>query len=227
MKKAKTCDLNRCTLCRLCIPGWKPAIEASHQNIQFRKGETIFTEGSEVKGVFYLYEGKAKIHRYWGEGKELIVRFAGEGEIIGHRGFGIDTTYPVSATALTPVTACFFPLSFFMDTLDVNHVFARDLLWFFASELKASEKKMHQLVVMPAKARIANTLLYLDGKFGKTKDGYINIVLSRQDIASFTGVTYETCFRMLQELEGDGLIFTEGKKIRLTGPKGLHELVNS
>ena len=106
MKKSRrSCDQNRCTLCMLCNPSWHPAIAANHQNIQFKKGETIFAEGAELEGVYYLYEGQAKIHKHWVEGRELIVRFAKDGEIIGHRGFGIDKLYPVSATALTTVTA--------------------------------------------------------------------------------------------------------------------------
>jgi CRP/FNR family transcriptional regulator len=42
---------------------------------------------------------------------------------------------------------------------------------------------------MPVKGRIANALLFLRQKFGNAPEGYINILLSRQDLASYTGTT--------------------------------------
>jgi CRP-like cAMP-binding protein len=47
----------------------------------------FFTEDEEVKGIFFINKGKAKVHKQWGD-KELIVRFAGQGDIVGHRGLG-------------------------------------------------------------------------------------------------------------------------------------------
>ncbi|MBS1529881.1 MAG: winged helix-turn-helix domain-containing protein, partial [Bacteroidetes bacterium] len=45
------------------------------------------------------------------------------------------------------------------------------------------------------------------------KDGYIDIILPRQDIAQYVGTTYETVFRTLTEMENEGLVITEGKRI--------------
>ncbi len=223
-KPKKRCDTQRCTLCKLCLPGWRSAIAVHHKNFTYKRGDLLFKEGEKLEGIFYIYEGQAKIHKKWGEDKELIVRFATSGEIVGHRGLGLDPLYPVSATALTPLTACFFPLDFFLDSIEANRVFANDLLWFFASELKSSERRMHQVMLMPVKNRLALTLLKLEEKFGVDEYGFINLHVTKTDIASYSGVTYETIFRTLQEMEAEGLIALEAKRIRVVDANGLKGL---
>lgn len=216
MKKFKTgCDLNSCLLCKLCEKEWIPAIEVHRTNYKFDKGQEIFREGEEVKGIFFVYEGTVKVHKQWGEEKELILRFAKKGNIIGHRGLGKDLIYPVSGTAIEPVVVCFVPLDFFQASLKVNHGFLYELMQFFATELKESERNMRNLAHMSAKGRVAQALLTLEEKFGTTEDGFLNIDLSRQDLAAFAGTTYETTFRMLNELVEETSIALSGKKIAL------------
>jgi CRP/FNR family transcriptional regulator len=222
MKKDKHgCDLHTCMLCRLCVPEWKPAIAAHRQNFSLKKGQLLFKEGDTVHGIYFINAGKVKVHKHWGEEKELIVRFAREGDIVGHRGVGSEMVYPVSATALEAVDVCFIDLAFFQTTLKVNHDFLYALMMFYASELQESEKNMRNLVHMPVKGRIAHALLVLQQKFGVTADGYINMTLSRQDLASYTGTTYETAFRVMSELIQENIITISGKQIAVTDTEKL------
>lgn len=214
MKKTKhNCEVDTCLLCRLCQKEWLRAVSAHRTNFKVGKGEIIFSEGDEVKGIYFVYEGTVKVHKHWGEDKELILRFAKKGNIIGHRGLGKDLVYPVSGTAIEPTTVCFVPLDFFEASLKVNHNFLYELMHFFAAELKESERNMRNLAHMPVKGRVAQALLTLEEKFGTTEDGFINITLSRQDLASFAGTTYETTFRMLNEMLEEETINVNGKQI--------------
>lgn len=220
-KNNHNCDLATCFLCQTCLPEWIPAIKANRKTLQFRKGETIFHEGDPVDGIYFVYEGSVKVHKKWGAEKELIIRFARKGEIFGHRGLGNDPFYPISATALEPLTACFISLEFFQTTLKVNPNFLYGLLLFFADELQESERKMRNLAHMQVKGRVAQAFLTLQEKFGTSPEGFINITLSRQDLASLVGATYETVFRIINELSQEQLIGLDGKHITLTDPKRL------
>jgi CRP-like cAMP-binding protein len=221
MKKANNCDLETCFLCQRCLPEWKPAIQSHRKDLQFRKGETIFEEGQPVLGIYFVTGGTVKVHKHWGTEKEIILRFAKKGDIFGHRGLGHETTYPISATAIEPVSACFIDLAFFRASLKVNQDFMFGLLLFFASELQESERKMRNLAHMQVKGRVASALLALQEKFGQTPEGHIRINLSRQDLASLVGATYETVFRTINELAQENLIHTDGKLIRITDPDRL------
>lgn len=226
MKRSKQeCDLKSCFFCRLCLKEWLPAINLHRRNFNLRKGELLFSEGDEVTGVYFVYSGKVKVHKKWGD-KELIVRFANQGAIVGHRGLGSNSVYPVSATAIEPVTVCFIDLEFFLTTLRVNHEFTYQLMMFFADELQLSERKMRNLAHMPVKGRVAQSLLTLKERFGITPDGVIDIMLSRQDLASFAGTTYETVFRIMNELTQENIIAVNGKNIVITNPEKLAELTS-
>ncbi|MFD2144433.1 Crp/Fnr family transcriptional regulator [Mucilaginibacter antarcticus] len=98
------------------------------------------------------------------------------------------------------------------------------MLLFFAEELRVSERKMRNLAHMPVKGRVAEALLMLKEQFGLTKEGFINIELSRQDLASFSGATYETVFRVINELIQEGLLILSGKSISIANEQKLSRL---
>ncbi|MDQ3844471.1 MAG: Crp/Fnr family transcriptional regulator [Bacteroidota bacterium] len=225
-KQKHNCDLKSCFFCTLCLKQWLPAVAVHRKTMAFRKGELLFREGEPVKGIYFLKTGKAKVHKKWGEDKELIVRFAGEGDIVGHRGLGNSMVYPVSATALEAGTVCFIDLDFFLTSLKVNHDLLYQLLLFYTEELQESERKMRNLAHMPVKGRIAYALLKLKERFGVNSDGFLKISISRQDIASYAGTTYETTFRTLSELVLEGYIRMEGKLFSVMNTEALLALVN-
>ena len=222
MKNSKhNCDLKSCFLCTLCLKEWKPAIDAHRQTIPVKKGEVIFEEGDAVKGIYFVYQGKVKVQKKWGNDKELILRIAGKGAILGYRGLGHNHFYPISATALEPSIVCFIDLDFFQSTLKVNPQLTYELMMFFADELQESEKNMRNLAHMPVNGRIAQALLALHEKFGSTKGNGIDIILSRQDLASLAGTTYETVFRFVNELMEEGIIALSNKNIAVVNMEKL------
>ena len=227
MKESKhSCDLQSCFLCKLCLKEWIPAIKANRKNFNVKKGETIFNEGDPVTGIFFIYNGKVKVHKKWGAEKELIVRIAQSGAILGHRGLGSNLVYPASATALEAGIVCYIDMEFFNATVKVNTDFTADLMMFFANELQISERKMRNLAHMPVKGRVALALITFKEQFGITPEGSIDIELTRQDLASYTGATYETVFRTINELIADHLITASGKRISILNEEQLFKLTN-
>ncbi|SEW54058.1 Crp/Fnr family transcriptional regulator [Chitinophaga arvensicola] len=221
MKKAGACDLKTCFLCQFSIPEWIAAVSDHKQHLLFKKNETIFQEGSPVQGIYFLYEGRVKVHKQWGTDKDLIVRFAQKGDILGHRGLGSgDRLYTVSATALEDTTVCYTDLAFFEASLKVNPSLALKLMQFYADELQEAERKMRNLVHMEVKARLADALLDISRQ---QQDPHFTI--SRQDLASFAGTTYETTYRNLQEFIQEKLIAVEGRAITILNEKKLRKYI--
>lgn len=225
MKSHKEACDQSCFMCRFCLKEWQPVIAANRKNVSYKKGERLFTEGEEVQGMYFVYSGSVKVHKHWDADKELIIRIAKKGDIVGHRGLGEDTMYPVSGTALEPVIACFIDMDFFNATLKVNNQFLYELMLFFASELKISERRMRNLAHMPVKGRLASAILVLEEKFGTDANGAIDLSLSRQDMASFIGTTYETVFRTMQDMAEEKLLELNGKSIVILDKDGLNKLV--
>lgn len=226
MKKSNAvCDLNTCFLCKNCLPEWLPAIDAHRTNFEVRKGEQIFKEGDPAKGIYFIYKGTVKVHKSWDKEKDLIIRFAKTGDMLGHLGLGKEPNYPVSVTALEPLTLCYLDMSFFETTLRVNHDFTYQLLRFFANELQESEKRMRNLAHMSVKARIAQAFLALKSQFGADETGLIGIEITKQDVSSYAGVSYETLFKVSQELTRLKFIELKGKTISILNEEQLIRLV--
>ncbi len=213
--KANNKDHLNCFLCQHSLPEWVEAIQNNAQVLHFKKGQLIFEEGGEAKGFYFLHSGKVKIHKKWGADKDLIVKFAKEGEILGHRGIGAHQHYPVSATALENIELCYVSTEFLITTLKVNNQLTYELMLYYAHELQEAELSMSNLVHMNVKSRIADSLLRIKDIFGINKDGYINSTLTRQDISSFAGTTYETVFKTFNEFINDGILEASGKNINI------------
>lgn len=219
------CDLNSCFLCKYCIPEWKELIAAKKKTIRFKKGELIFREGEKINGIYFLFTGAVKVHKQWVDEKELIIRFVKEGDIFGHRGLGTTDIYSVSATALVESKACFISSEFLEATLKTDHMFTYRLMQFYVSELQKAEMRMRNLALMEVKQRIVETLLELQDVFGAGKDGYITVPVTRQDIASYSGTTYETVFKFLKTLTDSKMIAASGKSLKINNRKKLESII--
>jgi len=77
---------------------------------------------------------------------------------------------------------------------------------------------------MSVKGRLAVAILGLRDQFGLDAEGFLNLALSRQDLAAFTGATYETVFRTMNELLAEKLIIVKGKQIGILNEDGLTDL---
>jgi len=215
---ALPCNLDDCFLCQYCIPEWKEVIALKKSTLYIKKGKAIFREGEKVKGIFFLYQGHVKVHMQWQEQKDLILRFAAPGDILGHRGLGGVDHYPVTATALEDSQLCYISSDFLESSLKANPQLTYRLMHFYATELQRTEQRMRDMVHMEVKGRIAGALLEIEA---------LPFTITRQDIASYAGTTYETVFKFLTELTNGNIISTSGKNIRINDPAHLKNYIQT
>ena len=89
------------------------------------------------------------------------------------------------------------------------------LMLFYAEELNRSETKVKALAQMTVREKVIDTLLYIHRKFGVNHKSYIDLVLSRKEIADFAGTTDEQVIRTISALKKEGHINTLNKHIEL------------
>jgi CRP/FNR family transcriptional regulator len=223
----ESCQADPCFLCQHCLPEWKSLNLIRKKNFQFKKGQKIFREGDPVDGMFFITEGSVKIAKRWGDQKELIIRFAKKGDVLGHRGFGGDLFYPITATALEDCRLCFVDNAYLETSLIANSSLAYQFMQLYAKELQKAEKRMRDLVHMEARGRIVQALFEIDEVFGTGDDDYLALPISRQDIASYAGTTYETVFKFFTDLSGKNILNTSGKNIKINDRSSLQSFISS
>lgn len=180
-----------------------------------KKNQQFISEGAPVNGLYFIQEGNAKVLKTGINGKEQILRFVDNGEIIGHRGFGTSKTYSIGAVTINETVLCNFNSETLKEMFQNNPNLTYDLMIFYAEELNKSENKIKSIAQMTVREKVIDTLLYLNKKFGNNPKGYLDIQLSRKEIADFAGTTNEQVIRTLSSLKQEEYIELKGKKIKI------------
>lgn len=221
------CDLQNCFLCKHCLPSWKQLIAVKKTTGSYRRGNKIFVEGEQVRGIYFVNGGNVKISKNWGGNKDIIIRFVKGGDILGHRGFVEELVYPVTATALEDSVVCFIENDLLESILQTNNSFTYHLMREYAKELQRAEKRMWDLAHREVKERIILALFEIAETFGTNGDGFIALPISRQDIAAYAGSSYETVFKLFSELSTKNILTTVGKNIKINDRQALQAMLKN
>lgn len=190
-----------------------------------RKGEAIFMEGENVNGVFCIKAGVCKMTKLSANGKDQIVKLTQKGELLGQRSLISDEPANLSAIAVEDMEVCFIPKSEIIGFFNQNNAFSMSLMKSVCGDLKDADDMMVNLAQKNVKERLAQTLLYLEEKFGVLEDNSLRLQLSREEIASIIGTATESCIRLLSEFKKLGLIELNGKKITILDKAKLKRMV--
>jgi CRP-like cAMP-binding protein len=200
-----------------CTKKWRSVAVENTTTLTFKKGETIFKEGQRMESMYMVDKGHVKVYSNYTKDIEVVIRFAGDGQTLGHRGLGEDRVFPVSAEAMTETSVNIIPLNVFEDLLQNNNEFCFYFMLFMADELKRSEGQRKDLMNMTVLQRVAKAIKNNAESFGYSKDepNLLSYTVSRKDISSFANTTYESTVRSLSDLQTEGIISIEGKKLRI------------
>ena len=187
----------------------------------YKKGEVIFEEGETLNGVYCVRDGVCKLTKLSENGKDQVVKLVVKGGLLGKRSLVSEQKTNLSATALNDMEMCFIPKSEIMADLAKNPKFTMDVLREMAGDLKESDDSLVNMAQKPVKQRMADALLYIHDNFGVDANGYLNILLSREDYASIVGTATESAIRILSQFKKEGYISTSGKHIKIENPTGL------
>ncbi|WP_439152666.1 Crp/Fnr family transcriptional regulator [Winogradskyella sp.] len=181
----------------------------------YTKGQVIFEEGETINGVYCVKEGVCKLTKLSENGKDHVVKLVVKGGLLGKRSLVTEQKTNLSAVALNDMEMCFIPKSEIMNDLQKNPKFTMDVLKKMAEDLKVSDESLVNMAQKPVKRRMAEILMYINNDFGTDDDGYLSIVLSREDYASMVGTATESAIRILSQFKKEGLISTKGKQIKI------------
>lgn len=191
-----------------------------------KKGEVLFDEGEKLNGVYCVRGGVSKLAKLSSNGKDQIVKLASKGEVLGERSVIAEESSNLSATAVSDMEVCFIPKEAIVSTLHKNPDFTFEVLRHMAHDLREADDVIVNMSQKSVKQRIAEALLYMKNNFGEDSEGYLALILSREDIANVVGTATESCIRILSEFRKMGLIKTSGKRMAIVEDRKLQDLVD-
>ncbi|PIE49757.1 MAG: Crp/Fnr family transcriptional regulator [Flavobacteriales bacterium] len=191
--------------------------------VSFGKGDVIFEEGQILKGVYCLKEGACKMSRLNANGKEQIVKFLKKGDMLGYRSVLSEEPTTLTVTALQDLQACFIPKKEIFYAIEHNPKFSMDMMRTVCSDLRDANMAVSNMAQKNVKQRLADAIIFLKETFGE-KDNYINISLTREELASIVGTATESAIRILSEFKKEKLLDIKGKQLSILDEAGLLRL---
>jgi CRP/FNR family transcriptional regulator, cyclic AMP receptor protein len=129
--------------------------------VNFRKKETVFSQGDPAKNVIYIREGGVKLTVVHETGKEAVVAILGPGDFFGEGCLAGQSTCMATATAIAPTTVLIIEKREMIRVLHSEHEFSdRFIAYMLARNIRVEEDLVDQLFNSSEK-RLARTLLLL------------------------------------------------------------------
>ena len=181
----------------------------------YKRGDSVYHEGHRGNGVFCVNKGVLKLYKTGIDGKEQIIRFAKPGDIIGFRSVLSDERSCTTAKVIEDAVLCFIPSKLFIQFASKDPEFSMHLIRLSCKELGESNKFILNLAQKSLRERVAEVLLLLFDTFDLDDDNFIQVSLTREELANIVGTATESVIRQLSDLKKDKIIGLKGRKIKL------------
>lgn len=191
----------------------------------FGKGEAIFSEGEDADGFYVVITGRVKIFKLSADGKEQILHFFGPGEPFGEVPVFTGQHFPASAEVMEESRVFFFPRKSFVDLIKRTPSLALNMLAILSKRLRRFAALIDDLSLKEVPGRLAAYLLYLSDQNRGAK--VLELAVTKAQLASLLGTIPETLSRILGKLSSQGLIESDGRRIRIMDREALRDLAES
>ena len=182
-------------------PDERDGLELTGVAMHVAADHQIYAEGDEARCFYKVVSGVVRTCRFLSDGRRQIDAFHREGDVFG---FEAGADHRMAAEAITECTVIAYRRRGLEAVVSQDDRLSR---WFFSHAMTCMAlAREHSLLLGRASAaqKIGAFLLEIAERDGN--GNVIELVMSRQDIADYLGLTIETVSRTLSHLERDGVI---------------------
>jgi CRP-like cAMP-binding protein len=220
------CSLETGSLFKYLAPNEVERINFEKEYRQYKRGDILYQEGNRISGFYCINNGIIKVYKTGFDGKEQIIRFAKKGDIIAYRSVLSNELACTSAKVLEDSQVCFIPSDILISFIKSNSSYALEMLKLACHELGEANSFITDIAQKTVRERLAEVLLYLVNEFGVDNQQFLNISLTREELANIVGTATESVIRLLSEFKTDKLVELNGRKIRIINTNGLIKISN-
>lgn len=182
----------------------------------YERGDLLWKEGTPAHNFTFITRGKIKIVKYRNDGKETTLGIFGDGDPVGQIAVYQRIDYPASAVALDDTEVLQIHRDHFFGTLKRDAKLLEATINSMMRRNHHLVQRIHELATDCAEQRLAMLFVKFSEKMGrrtKLDDGnmgiYIDLPLSRRDIAELINTRVETAIRIMSRWNKEGPVHTE------------------
>ncbi|HEX4545817.1 MAG TPA: Crp/Fnr family transcriptional regulator [Candidatus Acidoferrum sp.] len=179
--------------------------------VEFRRAESIFTQGAAADSVMYIQKGGVKFSVVNGSGKEAVVAMFGPSDFFGEGCMAGQSIRMGTATAVTPTTVLVIDKNEMLRVLHAEHKLSDHFIgYMLAHNIRVEEDLIDQLFNSSEK-RLARTLLLL-ARYGKQEQpDRVLPKVSQETLAEMIGTTRSRVNFFMNKFRKLGFIEYNGK----------------
>ncbi|MFQ5335662.1 MAG: Crp/Fnr family transcriptional regulator [Flavobacteriales bacterium] len=199
-------------------------LERHRTCIDFGRDETIYKQGTWPVSLFCLNKGHVKITRTARNGNVQILGFKKPVDFLGFQSLMTDEPYATSAVAIDEASVCCINKDDFYEVVSGNNALALGIITYQAKLIREAKERIVAVTQKNMRSRLADGLLLLADFFGMGKDGCINRVLKRRDLAGLSNMSVSNAIRTLSALEKEGVVALKDKNIFILNQSLLEQI---
>jgi CRP/FNR family transcriptional regulator, cyclic AMP receptor protein len=185
--------------------------ELAKPRVEYRRGETIFTQGDACKDVLYIQTGGVRLSVTSKTGKEAVAGLLGAGDFFGEGCLAGEAVRTGSATAITPSTVLSVGKTAMRRLLRTQPAMSERFIAHLLGRNRQIEEDLIDQLFNSSEKRLARTLLLL-ARYG-TQDAPIRELptLSQETLAEMIGSTRSRVNFFLNKFKKLGYISYKGQ----------------
>jgi CRP-like cAMP-binding protein len=190
---------------------WLPAtVRAAGRERKLKAGESLFRLGNRSVGLYEIVSGKVRLARVDKSGREIILYTAAAGDTFAEASL-FSPSYHCDAIATTDAVVRLYPKAIALAEFERNPKAAQTFMAMLSRQIMNLRTRLEQRNIHSARDRVLHYLAVNLASDGRT------VVLpgTVKDLAGDLGLSHETLYRTLAEMERAGEIERLKGKIRL------------
>ena len=188
---------------------------------RFRRDTEVFGQGGSADYLYEVRTGAVRSYTLLEDGRRQIGSFFFPGDVFGIEA-GLNHQFSTDAIIDSDIVLVKWSAAHAIAAHDLQFVYKLQIIT--AEQLRHAQEHSVLLGCMNARERMATFLLDMGRRYGLAGD-LIELIMSRQDIADYLGLTIETVSRRLSEMaESETIELTSTRWVRLRNLRTLMEL---
>ena len=182
---------------------------------EYSRGQYVVHEGMEAHSIYLLISGSLTVLTEDEVGNELCANILGAGDFFGEMGLCTsDWLRSASVQAREKSMVLEMEYTSYLRLAETHQEFLVKIIHQLAKKLGEMTTRARQFVHMGAAERVLYVLRDL-ARMSDVVQGESGALVSitKKELGNMAGCSRETASRALQELEGNGLITNQGRKV--------------
>ena len=186
----------------------------SKRGIEFRKKQTLFSQGEPARHLLYIQEGSIKVAVSSTAGKEAVVAILGPGDFLGEGCLAGQQLRIATATAMTPGSALVVEKGEMLRLLHAEHEFSDQFISYLVTRRLKTEEDLIDQLFNPGEKRLARALLQL-ARYGKPNQALTLPNVSQTVLAEMIGTTRTRVNHFMNKFKNLGFIEYDGGGLKI------------